>query len=108
MRLFSKIISILLFVLFFGLAIKNTQEASLLFFFGYEIRGPFVLILLGFFAAGAILSVICMTPMIFRNKRELQRKTKLLETLEKNAELEKQNPIQSPSSEQINQTQNMA
>ncbi len=103
MRVLSKIISVFLFILFFGLAVKNTQEASLQFFFGYEISGPFVLILLGFFAAGAILAIIGMTPMIFRNKRELLRKTKLIETLEKNAELQKQNPIQSASSETINQ-----
>ncbi len=105
MRLLSKIISVFLFILFFGLAIKNTQEASLYFFFGYEIRGPFVLILLGFFAAGGVLAILGLTPMIYRHKRELMRNKKQIETLEKNAELQKQNPIQSSTSETINQNQ---
>jgi|GEM_PF-378167 len=91
MKLVSRIVAIALFILFFGLAVKNTQETSLYFFFGYEMRGPFVMILLGFFAAGSILSILGMTPMIFRSRRELSRKKKLIEALEKESASQKQN-----------------
>lgn len=90
MKLVSRIVSVILFIVFFGLAVKNTQEASLYFFFGYEVRGPFVLILLGFFAAGSILAVLGMTPMLFRNRRELSRARKRIEALEKENELQRQ------------------
>lgn len=96
MKLVSRIISVILFIVFFGLAIKNTQEASLYFFFGYEMHGPFVLILLGFFAAGSILAVLGMTPMLFRNRRELSRAKKRIETLEKENELQRQHPVKPP------------
>lgn len=99
MRLVSRIIAIILFILFFGLAVKNTQETSLYFFFGYEMRGPFVLILLGFFAAGSILSILGMTPMIFRNRRELSRKRKLIESLRKESESHKPLPAKAPSAD---------
>ena len=96
MKLVSRIVSFLLFLVFFGLAIKNTQEASLSFFFGYEVRGPFVLILLGFFAAGGILAVLGMTPALFRSRRELSRTKKRLETLEKENEIQRQQPAAPP------------
>lgn len=107
MKLVSRIIAVILFILFFGLAVKNTQETSLYFFFGYELRGPFVLMLLGFFAAGSILSILGMTPMLFRSKRELARKRKLIETLEKESALQKQDPAP-PSADVINNKTNTA
>ncbi|MCM1511814.1 MAG: LapA family protein [Oxalobacter formigenes] len=89
MKLLSRIVSLILFIVFFGLAVKNTQEASLYFFFGYEIRGPFVLILLGFFAAGSILAVLGMTPLLFRTRRELSRTKKRVENLEQENEAQR-------------------
>ncbi|NLC24509.1 MAG: LapA family protein [Oxalobacter sp.] len=106
MKLVSRIVAIILFILFFGLAVKNTQEASLYFFFGYEIRGPFVLMLLGFFAAGSILSILGMTPMIFRSKRELSRKRKLIEALEKESTSQKQDVANPPSADTVNNNPN--
>ena len=49
MKILLRIIAVLLFIVFFGFAMKNTQEVSLQFFLGYEMRGPLVLLLLGFF-----------------------------------------------------------
>lgn len=45
----------------------------LYFFWGYELRGPLVLVVLCFFIAGCILGLLAMTPMIFRQRRELAR-----------------------------------
>ena len=69
MKFLSRIVGIVLFILFFGFALKNTQEAALHFFLGYEIRAPLVLMLLGFFAGGAILGVLAMTPTVVRYRR---------------------------------------
>ncbi len=73
MKWLSRIIAIVFFIFFFGLALKNTQETALYFFWGYELRGPLVLIVLCFFIAGCILGLLAMTPMIFRQRRELAR-----------------------------------
>jgi uncharacterized integral membrane protein len=73
MKLLFRIIAAVLFVLFFGFALKNTQEVALRFFLDYELRGPLVLLLLGFFAIGAVLGVLAMTPTVFRYRRELGR-----------------------------------
>jgi putative membrane protein len=69
MKFLSRIVGIVLFILFFGFALKNTQEVALHFFLGYEIRAPLVLMLLAFFAGGAILGVLAMTPTVVRYRR---------------------------------------
>jgi putative membrane protein len=83
MKLVFRIIAAIVFIVFFGFALKNTQEVVLTFFLGYEIRGPLVILLLGFFAAGAVLGVLAMMPMMFRHRRDLAKHRKLLTTLEK-------------------------
>lgn len=69
MKFLSRIVGIILFILFFGFALKNTQEVALRFFLGYEIHAPLVLMLLAFFAGGAILGVLAMTPTVVRYRR---------------------------------------
>jgi putative membrane protein len=73
MKLLLRISAVILFLMFFGFAIENTQEVTLHFFLSYEIHGPLVLVLLGFFAVGAVLGVLAMTPTVFRHRRELSR-----------------------------------
>jgi lipopolysaccharide assembly protein A len=58
MKFLFRIVAAILFIVFFGFALKNTQEAALRFFFDYEIRGPLVLLLLAFFAGGAALGIL--------------------------------------------------
>ena len=82
MKLIFRIIAALVFLVFFGFALKNTQEVVLSFFLGYEMRGPLVILLLAFFAAGAVLGVLAMMPMLFRHRRDLSRHKKLLATME--------------------------
>jgi putative membrane protein len=83
MKLFSRIAAVILFVLFFGFALENTQEVVLHLFLNYEIRGPLVLVLLGFFAIGAVLGVLAMTPMVFRHRRDTARHQKTIARMEK-------------------------
>lgn len=68
MKFFSRIVGIVLFILFFFFALKNSQEVT--FFLGYEVRAPLVLLLLAFFAGGAILGVLAMMPTVFRYRRK--------------------------------------
>ena len=68
MKFLTRIIGIVLFILFFFFALKNSQEVT--FFLGYEVRVPLVLLLLAFFAGGAILGVLAMMPTVFRYRRK--------------------------------------
>lgn len=83
MKLVFRIVAIVLFILFFGFALKNTQEIALQLFLDYELRGPLVMILLGFFIAGAALGIVAFTPTLFRYRRELARQKKAMTVLKK-------------------------
>lgn len=83
MKILFRIFAVLLFIVFFGFALKNTQEVSLQFFLGYEMRGPLVLLLLGFFAGGAALGVLAMMPTFFRHRRELAKQRKTISSIQK-------------------------
>lgn len=82
MKLLTRIAAVILFVIFFGFALENTHEAVLHFFLNYELRGPMVLVLLGFFLLGAIMGVLAMTPMVFRHRRESGRHQKAMQRME--------------------------
>lgn len=82
MKILFRILAAILFILFFGFALKNTQEAALRFFFDYEIRGPLVMLLLAFFIGGATLGILAMLPTLFRYRRELGRHKKTLVGIE--------------------------
>jgi uncharacterized integral membrane protein len=101
MKILSRIAGIILFVFFFGFAIKNTQEARLDFFLGYELRGPLVLLLLGFFAAGAALGVLAMTPTVFRHRRELNRHRKTIDEMKREDEARQRARTQPPQPDSV-------
>lgn len=86
LKILFRIVAAMLFVVFFGFALKNTQEVALAFFLDYELRGPLVLLLLGFFAAGAIMGVVAMTPTVFRYRRDLAKVRKAVAAAEKQQE----------------------
>ncbi len=82
MKFVSTIVGLILFILFFGFALKNTQEVDLHFFLNYELRGPLVLMLLAFFIAGAALGILAVTPTVFRQRRERTRAEDKIQALE--------------------------
>ena len=82
MKWLSRIITLVLFIFFFVLALKNTQETALYFFWGYELRGPLVLIVLCVFVAGAFRGLMTMIPVVFRRQRELAKQQKRITELE--------------------------
>ena len=96
MKMIFRVIALLVFLVFFGFALKNTQEVILSFFLGYEMRGPLVILLLAFFAAGAVLGVLAMMPMLFRHRRDLSRHRKLVATLEQDQQAQAVARAQAP------------
>src|SRR4051812_40345122 len=82
MKFVSTIVGFILFVLFFGFALKNTQEVDLHFFLNYELRGPLVLMLLAFLTAGAGLGTLALPPTVSRNRRETSKHKSTIEALQ--------------------------
>ncbi|MGB9991041.1 LapA family protein [Massilia sp. SM-13] len=82
MKIISTVVGVVLFVLFFGFALKNTQEVDLHLFLNYELRGPLVLMLLVFFVAGAVLGVLALTPTVFRHRRESTKQKTTIQSLQ--------------------------
>ena len=103
MRFLIRVITVVIAIIFFGFALKNTQEATLSLFMGYEIRGPLVLLLFGFFLGGAILGVFGMLPTYVRHRRDLSRHKKIITTMEKDQELTRAARSQPPLPDAIDQ-----
>ena len=101
MKILFRILAVILFIVFFGFALKNTQEVALQFFMGYEMRGPLVLLLLGFFACGAVLGVLAMAPTVFRYRREAARLKKTITTIEQNMQADALARTQPPSPDDV-------
>jgi lipopolysaccharide assembly protein A len=101
MKIITRLVAVMLFILFFGFAVKNTQEVGLRFFFGYERHDPLVLLLLGFFIAGAILGVLAMTPTVLRYRREVTRYKKNVLAMQQDAETAQQTPPPVPQPDSI-------
>lgn len=92
MKFISTIVGFIIFVLFFGFALKNSQEVDLQLFLHYELRGPLVLMLLGFFVAGAVLGVLALTPTVFRHRREANKHKTAIQALQASSLQAKQPP----------------
>lgn len=73
MRILMWTLRVLLFLVLFGFAIKNDQLATLHFFFGSSWEMPLVFIILGAFAAGAVLGVTSTFASLLRDRREIGR-----------------------------------
>ena len=82
MKFVSTLVGIVLFVLFFGFALKNTHQVDLRFFLNYELRGPLALMLLAFFVAGAALGILAVTPTVFRHRRETTKHKTTIQALQ--------------------------
>ena len=58
-------------------AVRNTQPTMLRFVLDYVWEAPLVIILLAFFSGGAILGVLSMVGVIYRQRREITRLKRL-------------------------------
>lgn len=102
MKILFRIVAAMLFIVFFVFALKNTQEAALYFFLGYEIRAPLVLLLLAFFIGGIALGILAMIPTVFRHRRDLSKHKKTIASMEKDHEAQRLAQLQPPPDGVVN------
>jgi uncharacterized integral membrane protein len=72
-RVLRAVALIVLFLLLFGFALKNSEPVTVRFFLGQEWRAALSLVLLAFFGAGAVLGVLASLTVAYRQRRELAR-----------------------------------
>ena len=73
MRIVTWTIRIALFILLLAFAARNTEPATLRFYFELAWEAPLVVLLLAFFAAGAVLGLLAALGAVLRQRREASR-----------------------------------
>ena len=73
MRALAWTLRIILFLALFLFALKNTDSVSLRLYFDQVWRAPLILVLLVFFAAGAVMGVLATLATVFRQRRDIAR-----------------------------------
>ncbi|MHB1352502.1 MAG: lipopolysaccharide assembly protein LapA domain-containing protein [Thiobacillus sp.] len=68
-----------LFLLVLGFALKNSHTATFYSYLGYVWQVPLIVLLGLAFLLGAVTGVVALLPTLFRLRRELARKPRLLE-----------------------------
>lgn len=71
MRYLSWTLRLLLFVLLFGFALKNSDPVTVRFYLGAHWEASLALVVLVFFAIGAAAGVIACFAYIYRQRREI-------------------------------------
>jgi len=71
MRYLSWALRILLFLLLFVFALKNTNPVTVRFYLGSQWESPLALVLLVFFVAGAVAGVAACLSHAYRQRREI-------------------------------------
>ncbi len=66
-------IRLIIFSFLLLFAVRNTQPTMLRFVLDYVWEAPLVIILLAFFSGGAILGVLSLVGVIYRQRREIAR-----------------------------------
>jgi putative membrane protein len=73
MRILTWTIRIALFILLLAFAARNTESVTLRFYFDLAWQAPLVVLLLAFFAAGAVLGLLAALGAVLRQRREASR-----------------------------------
>jgi len=71
LRYLSWMLRAVLFLMLLLFALKNTEPVTLRFFFGESWQVPLVLLLLIFFAFGAVLGVLAGVSRLLQHRREI-------------------------------------
>jgi putative membrane protein len=104
MKIISRVIALILFIAFFGFALKNDQIVTLQYFFGYAQSAPLVILLLVFFLSGAVLGVLAMVPIVFRHRRDISKHKKTIAEIEKERLAEQRIILQGPQADGVRNT----
>jgi lipopolysaccharide assembly protein A len=73
MRIVTWTIRLCLFVLLAAFAAKNLEPVTLRFYFNQALHAPLVVVLFGFFAAGALFGILALSGALLRQRREIAR-----------------------------------
>lgn len=60
-----------IFLFLFAFALKNSDPVGVRFFFGSVWQAPLIVVVLAFFAGGAILGILSLLGVLFRMRREV-------------------------------------
>src|SRR5512141_1422918 len=85
MRVLAWTLRIILFLALFLFALKNTDTVSLRLYFDQVWQAPLVLVLLVFLVAGAVMGVLATLATVFRQRREIARLQRELDSLAREA-----------------------
>ncbi len=71
MTLLTWFVRLVIFVFLVLFAMQNTENVVLHFILGHQWQAPLVILLLGFFAGGAVLGILSVLGLIFRQRRQI-------------------------------------
>lgn len=71
----------ILFILLLGLAVKNSRDVELRFFFDAAWQLPLSLVLLVTLGAGVVLGLLALLPQIFRQRRRITQLQRQIDSL---------------------------
>ena len=71
MRLVTWTLRLVVFLLLAAFAAKNVEPVTLRFYFDLALTAPLIVLLLGFFAAGALFGVLALVGSLMRQRREI-------------------------------------
>jgi putative membrane protein len=103
-KIVGAIVFLIVFVLFFGFALKNVQIVTLQYFWGYAQSAPLVLWLFGFFLLGVVLTLLAMVPMVFRHRGDISKHKKTIAEIEKERLAAQLSGMSAPQSDSIRNT----
>ena len=71
MRILTWAVRLAVFLLLVAFAAKNVEPVTLRFYFDLALQAPLVLVLFGFFAAGALFGILALLSSMLRQRREI-------------------------------------
>jgi len=71
MRIVTWTLRLALFLLLAAFAAKNIEPVALRFYFDVALQAPLIVLLLAFFAAGALFGVLALLGTLLRQRREI-------------------------------------
>ncbi|MSP97117.1 MAG: LapA family protein [Betaproteobacteria bacterium] len=85
MRFATWTVRLLIFLTLLAFAVKNTDPVTLRFYFELAWQAPLIVLLLAFFATGAVFGLAAALATLFNQRREIQRLTRALKSSGDNA-----------------------
>lgn len=73
MKILAWAVRLVIFLFLFAFAVQNTDSVSLHFLLGQVWQAPLVIVLLVFFAGGALVGALSQLGLIFGQRREIAR-----------------------------------